>query len=144
MILLFSWELIHNSLKTMESRPFASTGCTSARSATLLVKYTFMTRKSSLTPLREGRQTPSPKHSFVLVPQPTHGFRRLWDPSLHSAHIWIFSALTHEAKPLNKPRVICQGCLQPRAAQSSPESEDSAPSWEPNGSGCPQGSTTGI
>lgn len=30
--------------------------------------------KASLTPVREGRQTPSPKHSFVLVPQPTHGF----------------------------------------------------------------------
>lgn len=73
MILLFSWELIHNSLKTMESRPFASTGCTSARSGTLLVKYTFKTWKPSLTPVREGRQTPSTQPQTKLcAASPAH------------------------------------------------------------------------
>lgn len=58
MILLFSRDLIHKPLKTMESLPFASIGCASARFAVLLVKYTFKTWKPSLRPVRRG----TPQH----------------------------------------------------------------------------------
>lgn len=123
MILLFSWELIHNSLKTMESRPFASTGGTSARSATLLVKYTFMTWKSSLTPVREGRQTPSPKHSFVLV-SPAHP----WISVRHEDYeIPFFTVLIFEYFQLSyiKPSLSTNWGLFARAV-SSPGQHDPA------------------
>lgn len=94
MILLFSWELIHNSLKTMESRPFASTGCTSARSVTLLLKYTFMTWKSSLTPVREGTETPSTQPQAQLCAgSPAHP----WISVRHEDYeIPLFTVLTFE------------------------------------------------